>query len=319
MFGYGEGGSLAEAKQHAYADLSEQLGVAVTSQSTATTQKNDTQVTTGYHQTVSSRAQAQLQDLEIACLDQQTQPGRVHIALRLDRRPLAQKIAASLAKHYGNQTANFIWDATPALAESSLLSAVDDYWRSHFSVVHNALANTQLAVTLFHLPNEQQWQLRIGNQPFVLSAEQLQLAVNWPTLHRGSAQLAAITLDGQLINRPIANEAEYRLVAKHPRGGYAHVIGIYENGELDVLRSNVALAPNRAYTIPETGGVFEAGALEDQAITTDTLVLLVTKNPLSSDTLLPVYRRGDTQRLQQLLHTLNTIDADVTVLPLIIQ
>lgn len=133
------------------------------------------------------------------------------------------------------------------------------------------------------------------------------------------SQLAALTAQGTLLNTQITHETEYCLALKHPRGGYGQLLSVYENGDIDLLRTNIAITPNKAYVVPETGGVFEAAALAEQTLTTDTFILVVRTEPLSQTALSNLHRQKKSARIQQLLLSLEHMAADVAVVQLVVE
>lgn len=313
LYGYGRGATLAEAKQQAYADISAQLKVQVRSESIARVQKQNADISSQFEQHITSHSSANFAGLELECLDQHSNPGTVQVALRLDRRPLERKITADLAQQLTPTPARIRWQGPAAIASAPLLTRINE------QLQQQGTGETALPVKLFHNRNTAQWTLQLGAHSVHLEAEQLQLLVNWQGVQKGAAQLAALSPQGELLNPQIAAETEYRLALKHPTGGYAHLLGIYENGDIDLLRSNLRLTANQTQIVPEHGGVFEAATLPEQNLTTDTLILLVTAHPLSDAALSHLNRKGDNTGVHNLVDGLEKITGDIAVVQLVVK
>lgn len=314
LFGYGEGASLAAAKQQAYADISAQLQVQINSESVASIRKRDAEVSSQFEQKITSQSNATFTGLDVECLDQHTNPGQVAVILRLDRRPLERKTTADLIAQLHTTPKYIHWQAPQTLANSPLAAGINEQL-----IQQQGTGNIPLPLSLRHESQSGQWRLQIGTLALNVPADQLHMLVSWEALEKGIAQLAAMTTEGKLLNRQIANATEYRLVLKHPTGGYAQLLGVYENGDIDLLRSNLALMPSQALIVPENNGVFEAGVLPGQPITTDTLILVVTSAPLNNAALTRLQRQGNNAALQELLMELENLKADIAILQLVIK
>lgn len=312
IFGYGQGKSLAAAKQQAYADISEQLQVTVKSESITRVNKTDVDVQTAFEQQIASSTDASFTNLTLECLDQHSTPGTVHLVMKLDRRSLATKIAENLRAQFEIAPAKIIWKGPAAITQSDLLQRITTQIANK-----NGSGEREITVNLFR--DQQQWMLSLGALQTPLNPEQLQLLVNWQALARGAAQLVALTTSGKFINSEIANETEYRLALKHPKGGYAQLIGVYENGETDLLRTNMPLAANLVNMVPEGSGVFEAARLANQPLTTDTFILLVTNQPLSNHQSAMLQRQSDAHAIQRLIENLEKFDGEIAIVQLVVE
>lgn len=277
--GYGSGLTLNEAKQHAYKDIAEQLGVTVKTKTRTQVIKKQSDVKQSYQNQVDTFAQAELDDLSIECLDKQDPSGTIHILLGYDLRPLDVRIADKLIDAIAYVPGTIQLTGPSFLTHSKLARDVKNTLLSRSG-------SKPLKAEIKIRRHKNQWQWIIAEQPFYLSNNQLHLTINWNTLNKGGTELSAITTKNKSLPPIIKTETEFRLLVTTQQKGYLQLLSIYENGEIDVVRNDIKTRASQKHLFPETQGVFEAGLLEADKTATDVYLAIVTQQPLSKTGLL---------------------------------
>ena len=279
MLGYGSGRSLNEAKQQAYSDIAEQISVRVASQSELqTTQQQDT-VTRNYQSQINTFSRARLDDLSIECLDKQDPAGNIHLLLGYDLRPLYAQISDKLITLIGHTPGSVRFSGPDFLTQSKLAADVKEaLLKNKGSKAFNA------EIELKRLDNK--WQWIIAEQPFFLDNNELHLAVDWQKINTGSSQISAISKKGLEMAPLVKTETEFRLKTTTMKDGYLQIIAIYENGEVDVIRSNVSTHKYQQHITPKIPGIFEAGLIKPGIAATDVYLAVITREPLAETQIL---------------------------------
>ena len=313
VVGYGEGHTLVAAKQQAFASVAEQIQVNIRSQTESEISKSGQQAQVAFNQRIRTQANTALSELTLQCLDKTSQPGLVAVALGKDFRPLAQQMTDALQ---ANGRAPIQWQAPTAIAQSALLSEVTQ--RVNTEAI-KTLPTKAVTAALHWQPELFKWQLWLNDTPFTIAPDQLGLAVNWAALHTGpSVAVAAVDINGELLNRHIAEQTEYRLALKSEQPGYGQLIGVFENADIQLARHNLPLQAGKVHTVPETGGVFEAAKLNGHT-TTDTWLLIVTQQPLAPDALPALNQADKRTQLNGLLGELETLGSLMAVEQLVVK
>lgn len=277
--GYGSGLTLNEAKQHAYKDIAEQLGVKVSTRSKTLIIKKQSDVTQNYQNQIETFSQAEFDDLSIECLDKQDPSGTIHLLLGYDLRPLYAQISDKLVTALGYTPSTVNLKGSDFLTHSKL---AQDVKQSLLAKNGGGTFNAEIKLKR----HQGKWQWIIAEQPFFLDNNELHLAINWQTLNKGSTKISAITSKGKTLAPLIKAETEFRLNTISKQSGYLQLIAIYENGEIDVIRNDIKTRAFQQHIIPEIPGIFEAGLLEPNQPATDVYLALITHKPLANTGLL---------------------------------
>ena len=277
--GYGSGLTLNEAKQHAYKDIAEQLGVKVNTRSKTLVIKRQSDVTQNYQNQIETFSQAEFDDLSIECLDKQDPSGTIHLLLGYDLRPLYTQIADKLITALGS-TPGIVKLTGPDFLTRSKLA--QDVRKSLLAKNGSGVFNAEIKLKR----HKDKWQWIIAEQPFFLENNGLHLAIDWQTINKGSSQISAISTRGKTLPPLVKTETEFRLKTTTKKNGYLHLLAIYENGEIEVIRNDIKTRAFQQHITPEIPGVFEAGLLESDKAATDAYLAIITDNTLTKSTLL---------------------------------
>ncbi len=283
--GIGSGKDLPEARRRAYADIAEQLSVLVHSDSEIQTLKQNRTVSTDWNERIHSLATATLDDLQLDCLDKSDPSGRVHLALLYDARPLHVRYGERIVELLGYQPHTLNLVGAVALTSSPFAEDLR-------KVVENPLGKEEFSsdIILEHTANG--WNLYVAEQVIPLKDEQLPYAINWQTLNRHKLSLIPQLISGKRLPLQIPPATEYRWEVTANNTGYLHLIGFYQDGQLDILRQDLSIRRATPLIIPEQGGVLEAGLIAPDTLTTDSYIALVTDQPLSETPLGSLLERG---------------------------
>ena len=312
LLGYGSGSSLADAKQQAYADIASQIEVGVVSRGDSLNIKRGTTISQQYQSRITTFAEAQLDDLSMECLDKPGD-GRTHVVLGYDLRPLGLRLKDRLVEHIGYQPARLNLSGPTALTGSEL----SEQLVHGFSA--SGVGRAYEAALSLHRRNKR-WQLGIGNFYTSLNDSQLNQAVAWQRLQRGGSELVAVSPGGRTLPGIIADETEFRLRVTSADNGYLQIVGIYENGDVDILRNDIQTAYGMTHTFPRGEGVFEAGLFDRNKQAVDVYLALITAEVLSQ-TGLPLLGSnldGENRNLEKLITELERRRTPVAVLPVTI-
>ena len=278
--GYGSGLTLNEAKRRAYKDIAEQLGVRIKTRSQTQVIKNQNDVTQNYRNQIDTFSQAEFDDLSIECLDKQDPSGSIHLLLGYDLRPLYLQIADKLVTVPDSAPGVVNFTGPDFLTQSKL---AHDVKKTILKKNGRGAFNAEIRLKR----HKDKWQWIVAGQPFFLDNNELHLAINWQALNKGSSKISAISTKGKTFAPLIKTETEFRLKITAKQKGYLHILGIYENGEIDVIRSDIKTREFQQHIVPEIPGVFEAGLINSNKAATDVYLVAITQNPLTETKLLP--------------------------------
>ncbi len=270
-YGYGAGANLAAAKQLAYKDIAEQLGVNVNASNQTIQQKINDQVSQSFRSEVNSHASAKLDDLTIACLKPHN--GELTLVLAYDTRPLFQQVADHFIEQWLSQSQQLTFNGPTPLVNSRFSQDVQQ-------ALQGAGTTRQLNI---HLENHNGWQIKVGEQRWPVTQKQLTYVIDWHALNKGELTVTAKSAQG--INLPpqlyAGTELRLDIHTNHKTSntaGYLHVIGFYEDGSLHLVRQN--LTGKQYHQIPEQG-IFEAATLTEKNPSTDVYIAFSTPKPLN--------------------------------------
>ncbi|MCQ3829671.1 LPP20 family lipoprotein [Microbulbifer elongatus] len=310
--GIGSGASLPQAKQRAYADIAQQLSVSVRSDSASLTQKHNELVTTEWLEQINTQSSATLQALELDCLDKSDPGGKIHVALVYDGRPLATRYGERIVDLLGHRPRQLNIVGPTALTTSPF---IQDLRRS----VENPVGEQNFSSDILLDRSTNGWQLYVAEQRIPLNDQQLPYAINWQSLNRRQLTLYPERVNGQRLPLQVPAATEYRWQIKTGNPGYLHLLGVYQNGEVDILRQDLTMRRANAITIPESGGVWEAGLIAPDTPTTDSYIALVTDVPLTETALGQLLNRrelGADGSLNRFFQVIEQLDAAVGVVNL---
>jgi len=303
--GLGSADNLAQAKQHAYRDIAEQISVQINSQSTGNIHKTDVSVNRNWQEHIESNTNAKLDHVRLDCLDRQDPSGQIHLALRYDGRPIANQFAERIVGQLGFNPRRLLLNGSRSLIDSDLLIATRRQVESL-----DGKQDAQLDISI----NQQgaHWQIMVGDSLIEVGPEQLSYVVKWSALAQGGLRLNALDdqgfpLDAQL---QLAPQTEYRWHIASSRSGYLHLIGIYQDGSFDVIREDIAISDPGSLQIPEGDGVFESGLIAPDSITSDVYIAIWTEMTLDQSHLAGLFtshQLGPYQSLNRLLLALEQL------------
>lgn len=320
--GLGSGRNLRIAKQQAYQDIAEQLSVTVHSQSSNTTTKQytaqsdreNTAVNIYWQQKIEAASAAQLDQLSLDCLDRQDPSGNIHLALLYDSRPQSTRFAEDIIESIGYQPRELHLQGPQSLISSDLIVTT-------LEKVESTEGQFDFSSNLQLDKKNDRWQLITADSTINLPETELSHAINWQQLNAGDIDMVATDINGERLALQLPNETEFRWVITPSISGYLQVIGIYQNGDFDILRQDIPARAQQSLTIPENNGVFETGLLANDT-TTDVYLSLVTSQPLEQTSLasaLAHSQLGPHLSLTKFLSTLEGIQAQKVVRVMMIE
>lgn len=272
--GYGSGRTVAEAKQRALYDIAKQIEVAIDGTETATTNKQDDQVTTGFSQNVKARASQILTSVETACSDTNDPTGSYHFALRYDQRPLVDIYAQALSEQFWQQRPGRIeWQGPKLITQSTFIKQLEQRL-----VQTGNPQSIRLTVQLFR--KNAQWKLIINDIVRTLQTEHYTQLINWQSLHAGSLQVQLQNEYGQALAPHLRDGDDFYFKITNRQTGYLTVFDIYEDGRVTKLRENITIKSK--LKLPEHKGAFSAGLLIPGQSTRDQYVFLLTDQPINA-------------------------------------
>ena len=276
--GYGSGATLRDALQQAYQDVAEKLSVRVDASTETRTQRDRAgNIESEIRNHIRTATSTELDAVERFCLDQSDPNGSTHVAVRVDLRAPAARIAHHLQQRWGSVSRNIEWQAPAAIHNSVLMTALKR------ELATLASHDTAQQVKLHLHQRHERWQLDVDGEPLPLPVIGLEELVSWHELDRNGLQLSLIEDRRQRRTSQLQEGDEFVLQLNQTGRGYLTLLNVYGDAQVDILRENVPVQGDAR--VPERG-VFASALLQPGESARDIYIALVTPAPTSVSALL---------------------------------
>jgi len=265
VIGYGEGRSVAEARQQAYQHIVEQLRIQVATESVSTVEKVNAQVDTRFVQKISSSGEAALQDLETVCTDELDPNGRVHVAVMLDRRPLTVRLVERVLERADTGFGHSLIGPAPLLRSVPLQTLAS-------SVDGPDSGSATMPVSLHYAAGR--WQLLVGRTHIPFSDDELPQLLNWNALADDGLAIQIVDIAAPGAVQSLHEFDEFRVHVVADQTGLLTLLHLDENGIVTLLRGNQPITPDARTVFPDSPRVLEAGLIKSGQATHDTYIAL---------------------------------------------
>lgn len=310
-YGYGEGENLQQAKQQAYRDIAEQLGVRVDSSNRSIRKKIDAKVSSEFSSEINTHASADLSALKVNCL--RRHGSLLTINLSYDTRPLPHQVAEHFIEQWLAQPTSIDVQGPKALTDTPFINDLKQEL-----LQNNPQGGTHKTLKIT-IENTNGWRLNINNQRWPLRKQQLHYVTRWAALNKTGVTLSAKDEQGRSLPSLLYAGTEFRLHSLTTQPGYLQLIGFYDDGSIDIVRQDIHHTDNSPHQrqIPQRG-IFEASTLNNSQKSRDVYMALLTNKPLAHYPAL-LQLLTDTITGNDFNHLLNTIEqstlaADVLML-----
>jgi hypothetical protein len=281
--GYGSGATLRDALQQAYQDVAEKLSVRVDASTETRTQRDRAgNIESEIRNHIRTAASAELDAVERFCLDQSDPNGSTHVAVRVDLRAPAARIAHHLQQRWGSVSRNIEWQAPAAIHNSVFVTALKRELATLAS--HDAVQQVKLHLHQRH----HRWQLDVDGEPLPLPVIGLEELVSWHELDRNDLRISLIEDSRQRRTTQLQEGDEFVLHLNRTGRGYLTLLNVYGDAQVDILRENIPVQSNAR--VPERG-VFASALLQPGESARDIYIALVSPAPTSVSQLLSAQGR----------------------------
>lgn len=302
--GYGSGATLRDALQQAYQDVAEKLSVSVDASTETRIQRDRAgNIESEIRNHIRTATSTELDAVERVCLDQSDPNGSTHVAVRVDLRAPAARLAHHLQQRWGTVSRQIDWQAPAALTNSIFMTAL----RRELATLASTDAPQHVQLNLYR--RHDRWQLDIDGEPLPLPPMALEELVDWNALSTGTLRMTLIEDRRQRSSTRLLEGDEFNLQIDNTGRGYLTLINIYGEARADALRENVPVQSHAR--IPERG-VFASGLLVAGEPSRDTYIALVTPTPASLTHLLS--DNGAIVDIRQFLYWFANSGGEISVL-----